>query len=107
MKALKASVVSSILDISEYHVKFEVLRFLKLFLYHIMFFIFGPLTALFIAIFDTKGIVVNGAFWLTTKLRGAFFLQYFQWMACVAMYAGWYMRETDHSRNWIQGIYFE
>ena len=86
MKAMQVSLVQNLVDISEFKVEFRVGRFLRLFVYHILYFIIGPLSSLFCIIFDTIGLAGNAAFWPKTSMLSVFFFQLFQWIPCLYFY---------------------
>lgn len=44
-------------------IKFNVFRFLKFFIYHMLFFFIGPLANIFILIIDGRNLIYNMSFW--------------------------------------------
>ena len=107
MKAMQVSLVQNLVDISEFKVEFRVGRFLRLFVYHILYFIIGPLSSLFCIIFDTIGLAGNAAFWPKTSVLSVFFFQLFQWIPCLYFYGMWFLHFFCPEKNYLSGIYFE
>ena len=77
------SIKTSITDISEYKVEFKISRFIRLFMYHLLFFIIGPFVTVFIGIFDSFQLARNTAFSPLSKQRRIFILQLLQWVFVV------------------------
>lgn len=92
MKAMKAAVMSNMLDISEYQVTFKVGRFIRLFIYHVLSFVMGPFVTLLIMTFDSIGLAENTAFWVKTSMMGSFITQSILWVVTITMYGFWFLR---------------
>ena len=60
------------LNVSEYIVKFNVSRFVKMFLYHLSFFYLGPFIVPIFVMIDNKFLAQNMAFIWPTKLSVTF-----------------------------------
>jgi hypothetical protein len=68
LRSIKASVVSKVLDISEFSTKFNVSRFIRVILYHILFWYFGAFIVVpLMCLFDSLGLSQNMGFWFGTK----------------------------------------
>ena len=68
LRSIKASVVSKVLDMSEFSTKFNVKRFIRVIIYHILFWYFGALVVVpIVYIFDSLGLSQNMGFWFGTK----------------------------------------
>jgi len=68
LRSIKSSVVSKVLDISEFSTKFNVPRFIRVILYHILFWYFGNFVVVFLMfLFDSVGLCQNMGFWFGTK----------------------------------------
>ena len=68
LRSIKASVVSKVLDISEFSTKFNVSRFIRVIIYHFLFWYFGPLVVVpLICIFDSYGLSQNMGFWFAKE----------------------------------------
>jgi hypothetical protein len=89
IKAVKSSLVSKMLDVSEYTLAFNMPRFLLLFSYHMLFFIFGPFSLPIIIGLSGKGLAENMAIYSSTSLKASFFVQYLQWLCNIAMFTMW------------------
>ena len=68
--------IQAVLDVSEFSVKFDVVRFIRIFIYHILFFYVGPFMLPLVYLFDSNGLVKNMGFWIGTSVKFPFFLQY-------------------------------
>ena len=68
MEGLGNNVVKKIISVSEYIVNFKILRFIKIFMYHLLFFYIGPFVVPIIVILDNKDLACNMGFWLPTKM---------------------------------------
>ena len=91
--------IQAVLDVSEFSVKFDVVRFIRIFIYHILFFYVGPFILPLVSLFDSNGLVRNMGFWLSKSVTFSFFLQYTQWIFVVFMYIMWtlhFLHEADH-----------
>jgi flagellar biosynthesis protein FliQ len=69
-------VIQAVLDVSEFSVKFDVPRFIRVFIYHVLFFYLGPFMLPLISLFDSNGLVRNMGFWFRKSLLFSFVLQY-------------------------------
>jgi hypothetical protein len=74
MKALKSKFVQEVLDISEYSVKFNVPRFIKMLIYHLLNFMIGPLLIPIILVIDTVGLAKNMSFIYSAETKAPFIL---------------------------------
>ena len=99
--------ITKIVDISEYKVEFKVGRFFKMFVYHILFFIIGPLVTLLMGIFDSFSLANNACFSPFTNQKFIFFLQLFQWLATVYFFITWGLQYLYPWDDFIGGIYIE
>ena len=72
--------MKKMVNISEYIVHFNVLNFLKLFLYHLIFYFAGPLVIPLIAAVDSFGMVRNMMFYGVDIFLPALVLQYSSWL---------------------------
>ena len=61
-QAIEMSTKNKIAEISEFKVEFKVSRFLRLFIYHVLFFIIGPIVTFVIGIFDSFPLARNTGF---------------------------------------------
>jgi len=59
--------LKKVVSVTEYVVNFQFKLFLKFFIYHLLFFFFGPFSCPIIMIFDTYALVNNMAFWIKAK----------------------------------------
>ncbi len=63
MKTMKTNLISKVLDVSEYSTKFHIGRFFRIFIYHLIYWYFGPLlTVPLVIVFDSmalKTIIIN------------------------------------------------
>ncbi len=107
-------VLNSILETTEATVDFNVARFLRVFIYHLLFFYFGFLTVPFILIFDSLGLASNMGFWFKTSIGGSLKLQVICWLMVVYMYVMWILNYLElgefdfiESGPYLKGIYFE
>lgn len=114
MHAVKASVIMAVSDVSEFKVNFKVVRFLKVFLYHIVHFTLGPLCVIPIVIFDSAGLAKNSGFWPSKEQTRVVIIQYLVWLCCTYQYVTWLLRyfisgddNVDGNEYWIPGIYNE
>lgn len=82
---LKGNIMKKIVSVSEYIVTFNVKRFIKIFIYHLLFFYIGPLVVPLVIILDNKQFACNMAFWLPTHLMPSFIVQYLLWSMNVTM----------------------
>lgn len=102
---------SNILDVSEYSVNFNVARFFKIFIYHLLFFVFGPLVVPVVIIFDSLKMANNMSFWFGGSHRNSLVIQYSQWLANVYFIVAWFLhflyKDKDDNTSWVKGIYFE
>eukprot|EP00347_Sterkiella_histriomuscorum_P007981 403346826 len=64
--------------VQDFDVKFKFSRFLRLFLYHVLFYYIGPLSPIFITLFDTFKLSQNMGFMISMKMIRISFTQYFQ-----------------------------
>ncbi len=76
LRNIKASVVAKVLDISEFSTDFNTVRFLRIFVYHIIFWYVGPLVVPLVWLFDSYTLNLNMAFWFGTNEKFALFIQY-------------------------------
>ena len=72
--AVRENVLNKMVNVSEYIVTFNVKRFIKIFLYHYLFFYIGPLIVPIIAIGDNLQLARNMAFWVPNRLMPSFIL---------------------------------
>ena len=68
--------IQAVLDVSEFSVKFDVPRFIRVFIYHVLFFYLGPFMLPLISLFDSSSLVRNMGFWFRKSLLFSFVLQY-------------------------------
>lgn len=78
-QAIGTQMMKKLVNISEYTVKFHVVNFIKVFIYHLIFHFFGPLVCVVIPIFDSFGMVRNMMFWGTHPFLRSVISQYLQW----------------------------
>ena len=81
--------ISKLANVSEYMVEFRPLRFMKYMMYHLLFFYVGVAVNLLILIFDTKYIINNMSFWISTKNPVSFFVQIIQWISIMVINGSW------------------
>ncbi len=62
-------VLNTIMETSEATAEFSIARFIRAFIYHIMFFYCGPFMVPVILIWDKLGLAANMGFWWTTSIR--------------------------------------
>jgi hypothetical protein len=79
-RALNSSIVSKIVDISEYTIEFNIPRFLLAFIYHCLFFTIGPLSLPIIIYTSSRGYAANMGFWCSSKVIFSLIMQYNQWL---------------------------
>jgi len=67
LRSIKASVVSKVLDMSEFSTKFNVTRFIRVIIYHQLYWFTGPIVVIpLITLFDSFGLSKNMGFWFGT-----------------------------------------
>ena len=106
-KALNSSIVGNIVDMNEYSIEFSIPRFTIAFLYHLAFFILGPLSLPLIILTSSKYMAMNMGFLPGGGLSGGLMFQYFTWMSHALYMIFWGMRFFDKSQHWLPGIYVE
>lgn len=77
------------LNVSEYLVEFKVGRSIKFMLYHLVFFYLGFVANIFIWMFDSRQLINNMSFWITTKNSPSFYTQIFQWLTNMIVMFMW------------------
>lgn len=91
-QALGLTLKSRLADISEFRIRFNKLRFIKMLTYHILFFIIGPFVCLPMTIIDSWYISLNMGFNPFSKQRFIFILQSLQWGTCVYFFVVWILK---------------
>lgn len=77
MKTMKTDLISKVLDVSEYSTKFHIGRFVRIFIYHLIYWYFGPLlTVPLVTIFDSMALNKNMAFMLGSSDRFSLITQF-------------------------------
>ena len=99
--------MSKIADISEFKVKLKLGRLIKLFVYHILYFIIGPFVTLVVGTFDSFSLAKNAGFSPFTSQWRIFLLQLFQWLTGLYFFTMWGLQYKYPNMNYIGGIYFE
>jgi len=72
-EALRKALLGNMVDISEYNIYFNGTRFVKLFLYHLLFFYIGPIVGFIVWMIDGKGLALNTAFWYNKNMLPSFY----------------------------------
>ncbi|CDW75954.1 UNKNOWN [Stylonychia lemnae] len=90
---LKQIFLNRLINVSEFQVEFKFGTFLKFMIYHLLFFYLGPLASILVLIFDTKQIVNNMSFWITTGNKASFFTQIIQWIATITVCGSWAQKQ--------------
>ena len=84
LRSIKADLVCHILDISEYSTKFHVMRFIRIFFYHIIFWYCGPLIVVpLVAIFDSYALSFNMGFNVSRESIGNLLIQLLQFSVTI------------------------
>eukprot|EP00347_Sterkiella_histriomuscorum_P018466 403345412 len=81
--------LNRMVNVSEFQVEFHFETFLKFMMYHLMFFYFGSISCIPVLIFDSKHVMNNMSFWVTTKNRTSFIVQTLQWISCMIIIGSW------------------
>jgi len=81
-------------NVSEFQVHFNVAVFIKFMIYHILLFYVGPISCLFVLIFDTKHTINNMSFWISTQNKGSFVVQMIQWVSCIIVLGSWFQKDV-------------
>ncbi len=86
LRSIKASVVAKVLDISEFSTNFNTTRFIRVIIYHLLYFFFGPLIVVpIISFFDSFSLTQNMGFWFGTNDKFSFVAQLLIHMASAYM----------------------
>ena len=72
--------MKKMVNISEYIVHFNVLNFLKLYFYHLVFYFLGPVVIPIATVLDSFGMVRNMMFWGLGPFARNFWIQYSNWL---------------------------
>ncbi|TNV82852.1 hypothetical protein FGO68_gene2318 [Halteria grandinella] len=92
---------------NEYSSEFNISRFLKFFMYHLVFFGFGPLTLLLICCIDNMILAHNLGFTFQGPVCASAFFQYLFWLNDVYLTIMWGLYYFRPDLNWLGGIYQE
>ncbi|TNV83100.1 hypothetical protein FGO68_gene934 [Halteria grandinella] len=106
-RALVCSSLGKLVDKNEYTTEFNLPRFLKFFIYHLVFFGFGPLTLILIRYIDSMGLAHNMGFTLSSKIVASTYFQYLFWLNDVYLAVMWGLYYLRPDENWLSGIYQE
>jgi hypothetical protein len=107
LRNIKGSVVAKVLDISEFSTKFNTARFLRVFIYHAVFWYFGPLNVLLISIFDSFELSKNMGFWFGTSDKRSLVFQFIISFSTIFMVIMQLLKKYDKKNHHIPGIYIE
>eukprot|EP00347_Sterkiella_histriomuscorum_P010073 403338785 len=88
-----------VVNISEFQVEFKLLNFIKFMIYHLLFFYIGPFASLIVLMVDSKYIMNNISFWVTTKNVPSFIVQLIQWISCMIVIGSWVQKEYKIIKN--------
>eukprot|EP00347_Sterkiella_histriomuscorum_P009873 403339548 len=102
--------LNRLVNVSEFQVEFHFAVFIKFMLYHLMFFYMGPSSCIPVLIFDSKHVMNNMSFWVTTKNRASFIVQTLQWISCMIIIGSWiqkYYRIIPFVQIQLNYIYLE
>jgi hypothetical protein len=94
--AIGTALMKKLVNISEYIVTFHVGPFIKMFLYHLIFYYFGPLVLVVISIFDSTSLSRNMMFFGWTEgLKAGVFTQYLYWFLSFIVFTLYLLKELQ------------
>eukprot|EP00347_Sterkiella_histriomuscorum_P001687 403371064 len=109
--AIGTNLMKKMVNISEYTVDFHLSNFIKLFLYHLVFFFFGPVILIIVPIFDSFAMARNMLFYGNGALPFFVYWQYFQWLCIATMTfmqaARYFQIEIAGHKITLEGIYYD
>lgn len=112
--SLFLKLVNYILESKEANLDFKVGRFIRIFIYHLLFFYIGPFVVPIVMIFDSIGLAANMGFWYNTQITGSLINQTTSFVLIAYMYTMWFVNffalgkfEFTDNGPYLTGIYFE
>jgi hypothetical protein len=104
--------IAAVLDVSEFTVTFNIMRFIRIFIYHLLFFYIGPFMLPLTFLIDSTGLAGNMGFWVKTSTVRVYVIQHILWLIGLFLTVMQYLRYMEEKGDikggpYLKGIYFE